>query len=129
MAKKLYRVDVCLYVMAEDESEACWAATASRFDVFECVAAEAETLEAGWAEAVPYNNSEDDRTCAEILTDQRRGLSAGIGSIKLDRRPEPGTTYAGSKQPGGLGAGWLRLKQFICRLAGPEIRFKAKLVR
>jgi hypothetical protein len=66
MSKKLHRVEVVLYVMAEDEFDACWAATNARFDVFECTAKEAESLEPEWEAAVPYN-AEDDRTCAEIL--------------------------------------------------------------
>ncbi len=38
MDKKLYRVKVTLYVMAENESEACVAATNAHFDIFECAA-------------------------------------------------------------------------------------------
>lgn len=71
MEKKLYRVKVCLYVMAENEYDACWAATNSHFDIFECVADKAKTIEPGWEDAVPYN-SDDDRTCSEILGDKMR---------------------------------------------------------
>jgi hypothetical protein len=71
MKKRLFRVKVILYVMAENESEACVAATNSRFDIFECAAKKAEHLDPGWESAIPYN-SEDYRTCAEILADQRR---------------------------------------------------------
>ncbi len=67
MDKKLYRVKVTLYVMAENESEACVAATNARFDIFECNAKKAENVDQEWNNAIPYN-SDDDRTCAEILT-------------------------------------------------------------
>jgi hypothetical protein len=71
MGKQLFRVKVILYVMAENESEACVAATNARFDIFECTAKKAGHLDPGWESAVPYN-SEDYRTCAEILADERR---------------------------------------------------------
>lgn len=67
MDQKLFRVKVILYVMAENESEARLAATQARFDIFECTAQKATRLEPGWEEAVPYN-SQDARTCAEILS-------------------------------------------------------------
>jgi hypothetical protein len=73
MEKKLFRVRVILYVMAENESEACVAATNARFDIFECTARKADHLELGWENAVPYNSG-DYRTCAEILADQQRVL-------------------------------------------------------
>jgi hypothetical protein len=73
MGKKLFRVKVILYVMAENESEACVAATTARFDIFECAARKAEQLDPGWNNAVPYN-SEDYRTCAEIIADQQRDI-------------------------------------------------------
>ena len=71
MEKKLYRVKVVLYVMAENESEACVAATQARFDIFECVARKAESIEPGWVDAIPYN-SNDSRTCSEILPATRK---------------------------------------------------------
>ncbi len=70
MDKKLYRVKVTLYVMAENESEARVAATNAKFDIFECTAQKAERIDQGWDDAVPYN-SEDSCTCAEILARQR----------------------------------------------------------
>ena len=70
MSKKLYRVKVVLYVMAENESEACVAATNAQFDIFECAAKRAEHIDRGWENAIPYN-SEDDRTCAEIMSGQQ----------------------------------------------------------
>jgi hypothetical protein len=66
MGKKLYRVDVVLYIMAEDESDACAAATSAKFDVFECEAEQARFIEPFWQDAVPYN-SDDDLTCNEIV--------------------------------------------------------------
>ena len=66
MEKKLYRVKVVLFVMAEDEAEACAAATRARFDIFECAARKAEYVAPEWNDAIPYN-ADDERTCAEIL--------------------------------------------------------------
>jgi hypothetical protein len=69
MEKKLYRVKVVLFVMAEDEGEACAAATRARFDIFECAARKAEYVEPEWNDAIPYN-ADDERTCAEIMSDK-----------------------------------------------------------
>jgi hypothetical protein len=69
MEKKLYCVKVVLYVMAENTSDACVAATRAHFDIFECTARKADHLHPGWENAIPYN-SNDDRTCAEILASQ-----------------------------------------------------------
>ncbi len=69
MEKKLYRVKVVLYVMAENESDACVAATNARFDIFECTARKADHLDRGWEDAIPYN-SDDFRTCSEVLAGQ-----------------------------------------------------------
>jgi hypothetical protein len=69
MSKKLYKVKVTLYVMAENESEARLAATNAKFDIFECTARKADDVDAGWENAIPYN-ANDDRTCAEILASQ-----------------------------------------------------------
>jgi hypothetical protein len=71
MEKKLFRVKVILYVMAENESEACVAATNAHFDIFECAARKADHIDLGWESAIPYN-SEDYRTCAEILAEQEK---------------------------------------------------------
>lgn len=70
MDKKLYRVKVTLYVMAENESEACVAATNAKFDIFECAAKRAEYVDQGWDNAVPYN-ADDERTCKEVIVNQR----------------------------------------------------------
>jgi hypothetical protein len=66
MEKKLYRVKVVLFVMAEDEAEACAAATWTHFDIFECTARKAKNVAPEWNDAIPYN-ADDERTCAEIL--------------------------------------------------------------
>ncbi len=71
MEKKLFRVKVVLYVMGENESDACIAATNAKFDIFECTAHKADHLEHGWEDAIPYN-SDDLRTCREILTGQQQ---------------------------------------------------------
>ena len=70
MQKRLYRVKVVLYVMAENESDACMAATNAKFDIFECAAKKAEHIDPAWVNAIPYN-SDDDRTCAEIFAGQQ----------------------------------------------------------
>lgn len=77
MEKKLYRVKVVLYVMAENESDARVAATNSKFDIFECKAAKADHLEPGWEDAIPYN-SDDFRTCAEILAGQQKRVFLSV---------------------------------------------------
>ncbi len=69
MEKKLYCVRVILYVMAENASEACVAATKAPFDIFECTARKAERIDVGWEDSVPYN-ADEDRTCAEILASE-----------------------------------------------------------
>ena len=71
MEKKLYRVKVVLFVMAEDEAEACAAATRARFDIFECAARKAEYVAPEWNDAIPYN-ADDERTCAEILGNKQQ---------------------------------------------------------
>lgn len=85
MNKKLYRVKVVLYVMAENESEACVAATNARFDIFECAAKKAEHVERGWDNAIPYN-AEDDRTCTEVLASQQFDHPAGSLLISTGQR-------------------------------------------
>lgn len=47
MEKKLYRVRMVLFVMAENESEARLAATRSQFDIFECIARKAINVTPG----------------------------------------------------------------------------------
>ena len=87
MDKKLYCVKVVLYVMAENASGACVAATKAPFDIFECKARKADHLAPGWEDAVPYN-ADDERTCSEILS-----------SEQVVRPSIPFLATAGRKQP------------------------------
>jgi hypothetical protein len=84
MEKKLYRVKVVLFVMAENESDACMAATQARFDIFECSARKAEMVDPGWKDAIPYN-SDDDRTCSEIMANRQKAARPTPRSEKLPR--------------------------------------------
>ncbi len=88
MEKKLYRVKVVLYVMAENESEARVAATTARFDIFECSARKAETLDPEWANAIPYN-SDTDSTCAEIFTHQQNAARVVRSILATPKQHHP----------------------------------------
>jgi hypothetical protein len=85
MSKKLYRVKVVLFVMAENESDACVAATNAKFDIFECCARKADHLERGWEDAIPYN-SDDFRTCQEILAGQQNMIYVSTPFISNTRQ-------------------------------------------
>jgi hypothetical protein len=89
MEKKLYRVKVVLFVMAENESDACVAATRARFDIFECSARKAEIVDPGWNDAIPYN-ADDDRTCAEIIANKPRIGRLNTRNAKLPAYVEAG---------------------------------------
>jgi len=82
MGKKLYRVKVVLYVMAENESDACVAATKARFDIFECIARKAVYIDPEWKEAIPFN-TDDDRTCAEIMGNTQQTVRLPTALMKL----------------------------------------------
>ena len=82
MEKKLHRVKVVMFVMAEDEAEACAAATRARFDIFECAARKAEYIDPEWNEAIPYN-ADDERTCAEILGNKPQAALPEMRLMKL----------------------------------------------
>jgi hypothetical protein len=82
MEKKLYRVRVVLFLMAENESDACVAATRARFDIFECTARKAENISPEWNDAIPYN-ADDERTCSEILTNKRKAAFSQSYPMKL----------------------------------------------
>jgi hypothetical protein len=65
MTKKLYHVEITVYVMAEDEVDAAFIATR------ECQPEEAEVYKAdfvdsSWWKAIPYG-ADDDTPCGEIL--------------------------------------------------------------
>ena len=89
MEKKLYRVKVVLFVMAENESDACMAATQARFDIFECTAKKAEFVDSGWNDAIPYN-ADDDRTCSEIMANNQQTARPQVRSAKLPAYVEAG---------------------------------------
>jgi hypothetical protein len=82
MEKKLYRVKVVLYVMAENESDACVAATQAHFDIFECAATKAESVDPEWNDAIPYN-ADNERTCAEIMANLPQATQKQVHPVKL----------------------------------------------
>jgi hypothetical protein len=88
MEKKLFRVRVILYVMAENESEARVAATNADFDIFECTASKATRLEPGWEEAIPYN-AEDARTCTQIFSSMQQEIQPDVSSETYLKRWQP----------------------------------------
>ena len=81
MEKKLYRVRVTLYVMAENASGACVAATKAPFDIFECHARKADHVDPDWENAIPYN-SDDERTCEEVLASERVSRSSAVFQVR-----------------------------------------------
>jgi hypothetical protein len=89
MEKKLYRVKVVLFVMAESESDASVAATRARFDIFECAARKAENVDPGWNDAIPYN-ADNDRTCSEIMANKQQTARPKARSMKLQPYVEAG---------------------------------------
>jgi hypothetical protein len=94
MEKKLYRVKVVLYVMAENESEARVAATNAHFDIFECTARKATSLDPGWDDAIPYNSG-DIRTCAEIISSVQQVVQKDAHPYTSTRKWQPrAQTYA-----------------------------------
>jgi len=70
MEKKLYRVKVVLFVMAENESEARLAATRSQFDIFECTARKAIDF-IGNRENVP-------KACRPLIKFLKQNLRDGV---------------------------------------------------
>jgi len=89
MEKKLYQVKVVIFVMAENESDACVAATQARFDIFECAAKKAEYVAPEWNDAIPYNAA-DDRTCEEIINNKLSISRPMAPSVKLPSYVEAG---------------------------------------
>lgn len=68
--KQLYKLEIYCYVMAEDELEAQdirirHLGACSRFAI------EAETVHPDWLDTIPFN-SDDDRTCGQILEAQEK---------------------------------------------------------
>ena len=66
--KKLYEVQMTVYVMAEDEDGAWFSAMDSDVEIpFEdCEICEAGAVPRPWLDSIPYG-SDDDKTCREIL--------------------------------------------------------------
>jgi hypothetical protein len=89
MEKKLYRVKVVLYVMAENESDACAAATQAHFDIFECAARKAEYVDPEWKNAIPYN-ADDERTCLELVASKPPAAHPKVRVMKLPSYVEEG---------------------------------------
>ncbi len=89
MEKKLYRVRVVLFVMAENESDARVAATQARFDIFECTARRAENVDPEWMGAIPFN-ADDDRTCSEIMINRQPAVRPETRLVKLPSYVETG---------------------------------------
>jgi hypothetical protein len=81
MEKKLYRVKVVLFVMAENESDACVAATRARFDIFECTARKAKNVDSEWNDAIPYN-ADDERACSEIIASKQEAVRSRLHPVK-----------------------------------------------
>jgi len=82
MEKELYRVRVVLFVMAENASDACVAATQARFDIFECTARKTKIVNPDWKDAIPYN-SDDDRTCSEVMRTRQTMTTLEVRPVNL----------------------------------------------
>jgi hypothetical protein len=54
MDKQLYRVNVVLYVLAENEAEARLAATQARFHILETTAQKVDAFDLEWNDALSY---------------------------------------------------------------------------
>jgi hypothetical protein len=96
MAKKLYCVRVTLYVMAENASGACVAATTAPFDIFECRARKADHVDEEWENAIPYN-ADDERTCAEVLSSEKAFRSTApsqVTSVRSQAMPRASLSSA-----------------------------------
>jgi hypothetical protein len=101
MNKKLYRVRVVLFVMAENESDACVAATRARFDIFDCTARKAKNIDPEWKDAIPYN-ADDERVCSEILasdilTNKRQAIRSRPYPMKLPQNNSKASPLGSSK--------------------------------
>jgi hypothetical protein len=66
--KKLYEVQMTVYVMAVDEAQAHFVAIDNSVEIpFEdCEIYEAHAVPPAWIDSIPYG-SDDDKTCWEIL--------------------------------------------------------------
>jgi hypothetical protein len=83
-----------MYVMAENTSEACVAATRAPFDIFECTARKADHVDPAWANSIPYN-ADDERTCGEIILEpQPIEVTAPLLSIETRRASSLGAALS-----------------------------------
>lgn len=66
--KKLYEVQMTVYVMAKDEDQAYFAATdlSVEIPIEDCEIYEAGSVPASWMDCFPYG-ADDEKTCREIL--------------------------------------------------------------
>ena len=78
----MHRVKVILFVMAKNESDACVAAAQAPFDIFECIAIKAETIDPEWNDAIAYN-ADDERTYSEIITNAQQTTPPETSLMKL----------------------------------------------
>lgn len=66
--KKLYKIEMTVYVVAKNQVQAIDAALGYETEVSpnDCNAQEVRTVPANWATAIPWG-SDDDKTCEEFL--------------------------------------------------------------
>ena len=86
--KKLYEVEIKVYVMAEDAEEAAQIAVTDCQDT-EAEAFLANSVDSEWFDVIPYGG-DDDTTCGEILKSQR----AAQQSHPADVEERPAAGYA-----------------------------------
>jgi hypothetical protein len=83
MEKKLYRVKVVLFVMAEDEAEACMRPPPGRASTSSNAQPGKQNMSLPeWDDAIPYN-ADDERTCAEILGNRPQTAQPETHLMKL----------------------------------------------
>lgn len=67
--KKLFKVEIMVYVMAEDEYDAAMIAT-RECQPEEADVEEADNVDSRWWKAIPYGSTTD-ATCGEIIGEQK----------------------------------------------------------
>ena len=67
--KKLYQVEITVFVMADDKDEAASIASVEA-QPEDCEVWEARSVQSEWWDAIPYG-ADDDMKCGEILKQQR----------------------------------------------------------
>lgn len=73
--KKLYMVEMMVMVMAEDEDEAIDVATGWGIEItsYDCDVTKVVGVPQEWEDAIPFG-ADDDRTCKEVLRDEKYDL-------------------------------------------------------